>query len=140
MLIRSSQRYDRDTSNKVGGEKNYKLISSQRCLHFVRSPCESRFIMLTFMGMHKTSRIRLFGNRVALLYLCRIDLGHIPTDGRMHTKSHVLISRLRLLQVCFSASVRSGYLYRKQSSLAMYEAVERGSPNTTDYRVYFSEL
>jgi hypothetical protein len=58
----------------------------------------------------------------------------------MLTKSHVLLSRFRVLQLYFTASVRSGYLCRKQSSLAMYEAVERGSPNTTDYRVYFSEL
>jgi len=97
--------------------------------------------MLTFVGVHR-SQIILYQTdyRVALLYLCRSDLGHLPADGRMYTKSHVLISRLRLLQVCFTASVRSGYLCRKQSSLAMYEAVERGSPNTTDYRVYFSEL
>jgi len=83
---------------------------------------------------------KFIGYQGALLYLCRIDLHLLPADGRMHTKSYVLISRLKVLQLCSSVSVRSAYQCRKQSSMAMYEAVERGSPNTTDYRVYFSEL
>jgi hypothetical protein len=91
--------------------------------------------MLTFTEVQK-----LLGYRGTLPYLCRIDLHFLPADGRMHIKSHVLISRLRVLQLCLFSSLRSGYLCRKQSRLAMYEAVERGSPNTTDYRVYFSEL
>ncbi|GFG31818.1 hypothetical protein Cfor_12395, partial [Coptotermes formosanus] len=85
----------------------------------------------TFMSTH------LSVIAIPLLYLFRSDLRLLPADGRMRAKSHVLISRFRLLERRLFGSVSSDYLCRKQSSLAMYEAVERGSPYTTDYRVYF---
>ncbi|PNF40599.1 Inorganic pyrophosphatase, partial [Cryptotermes secundus] len=55
----------------------------------------------------------------------------------MHTKSHVLISCFKRLTPRLFPGARCSYFCRKQSSLAMYQAVERGSPNTTDYRIYF---
>jgi hypothetical protein len=88
-----------------------------------------------FVGVYE---LFLFRHLLALL-LCN-DLHFLPADGRMHTKSHVFFSCFKLLPLHLSGSLRGGLLCRKQSSLAMYQAVERGSPNTTDYRIYLSEL
>ena len=134
-LTRSSKSYDADAWKKVDGEERYKLISSElgvivfayrwnRRLSFWHSwVCAVRFVIID-----------------SFIYLYWNDLHLLPADGRMHSKSHVLLSCFRLLQVRWSGSVRSHYLCQKQLHSAMYEAVERGSLNTTDYRVYFSEL
>lgn len=68
------------------------------------------------------------------------DLHFLPADGRMHIKSHVLLSCFKLLPLHLCGGLRGCLLVKRQSTLAMYQAVERGSPNTTDYRIYFSEL
>ncbi|XP_021929970.1 inorganic pyrophosphatase isoform X2 [Zootermopsis nevadensis] len=55
----------------------------------------------------------------------------------MHIKSHVLLSCFKLLPLHLCGGLRGCLLVKRQSTLAMYQAVERGSPNTTDYRIYF---
>ncbi|PSN40145.1 Inorganic pyrophosphatase [Blattella germanica] len=58
----------------------------------------------------------------------------------MHIKSHVLFSCFKLLPPHLSALLSAtcvGRSVRNISNLAMYQAVERGSPNSPDYKIYF---
>ncbi|XP_069700518.1 inorganic pyrophosphatase isoform X1 [Periplaneta americana] len=57
--------------------------------------------------------------------------------AEMHLNSHVFFSCTKLLRLHLFAGTRCRNSFRKLSGLAMYQAIERGSPNTTDYRIYF---
>jgi len=127
-VTRRSQHYDADTSNKVDGEENYKLISSQLGLS-----CLLSVWLTVHVDIRGCAKIYRLSGRFAL------SVSDWPSSFSSRLQN---VHQIALVNIAFDSAANLFLCKwsRKQSSIAMYEAVERGSPNTTDYRVYFSEL